>query len=197
MSLKMSWPRWLCRLLHLETLFILGSSITLFYFIWKYKSLKLGFQKLEESIGDILVVPGSIVKKSKKVKKINKHEEECRRIFEEIFREKFISTRPDWLKNPVTNRNLELDGFCDHIKTPMGRGLAFEYDGEQHSRYIAGSHFHRKGPSEFVYQVKKDSWKDITCKNRGVLLIRIPSFVPWSDLERYIKQELRKKGLNV
>lgn len=188
-------PPWLCRLLHLETLFIIGSTITLIYFVWKHKSLKKGLNKLEDAVGNILLVPKDMIK-HKKQKRVNKHEEECRRIFEEIFRKEFNSVRPGWLKNPVTNRNLELDGFCENIKTPLGKGLAFEYDGEQHSRYIPGSHFHRN-PSEFVYQVKKDSWKDMACKKKGVLLIRIPSFVPWGDLERYIKQELRKKGMDV
>lgn len=189
----MIWPEWLRNFLHIETLFILGTTVTIFYFMWKYRSAREGLAKLEEVAGNILLIPKDMVKKKRGTPRVNKHEERCRTIFEEIFGREFRSIRPDWLKNPITKRNLELDGFCESIKTPIGRGLAFEYDGEQHSRYIPGSHFHRKGPMEFVYQAKKDSWKDMTCKNRGVLLIRIPSFVHFDDLERYIKQELRKK----
>ena len=125
--------------------------------------------------------------------KFNKHEERCREIFQMIYGRKFKSVRPNWLKNPVTNRNLELDGFCESIRTPLGMGLAFEYDGEQHAKY--NKHFHRSGPDEFLYQVKKDSWKDHTCKKRGVFLIRIPHVVAYEDLERYIVDKLDKLRL--
>jgi hypothetical protein len=197
----MGWPDWLRNLLHIETLFLLGVTITIFYFIWKYRSPRQGLARLEEIAGDILLIPKDMVSRrgakrgAGNAPRVNRHEERCRQIFEEIFEKKFKSIRPDWLKNPITKRNLELDGLCEDIKTPIGRGLAFEYDGAQHSRYIPGSHFHRRGPMEFVYQVKKDSWKDVTCKNRGILLIRIPSFVPYDDLERYIKQQLRKYNM--
>jgi len=129
----------------------------------------------------------------KKNKKKNKHEEKCRKIFEDIFGKKFKTCRPDWLKNPATGKNLELDGYCDEILTPLGRGLAFEYDGIQHARYSA--HFHRNGPNEFIYQTKKDKWKDMRCKQQGVLLIRIPHIVAYGDLERYISTRLSKYGL--
>lgn len=189
----MYYPEWLRNLLHIETLFVIGITITIFYFMWKYKSPRRGLEKLEELAGHMILVPKDMIKK--KQPKKNKHEERCREIFEEIFGKRFSSIRPDWLKNPTTGRNLELDGFCPDIKTNLGKGLAFEYDGEQHSKYIAGSHFHRKGPMEFLYQTKKDSWKDIRCEAKGVMLIRIPHYVPYDDLERYIKQEIRKKGL--
>lgn len=134
----------------------------------------------------------SIVK-PKKAPRVNKHEERCREIFEDLFGTKFKSVRPDWLANPVTKKNLELDGFAPDIRTKLGRGLAFEYDGEQHARY--NKHFHKGGPEEFIYQTKKDSWKDMKCKEKGVLLIRIPHYVVFQDLERYIKQRLVKEGL--
>lgn len=127
--------------------------------------------------------------------RVNKHEEECRRIFQELYGKKFESVRPDWLRNPVTGKNLELDGFCSDVETPKGVGLAFEYDGEQHSKY--NTHFHRNGPDEFVYQVKKDSWKDMKCKERGVALIRIPHFVAYNDLKRYIVSELERQRIKI
>lgn len=131
--------------------------------------------------------------KKKKGKKLNKHEEECRRIFQELYGKQFKSVRPDWLRNPTTGKNLELDGFCSSIETPKGVGLAFEYDGEQHSKF--NSHFHKKGPDEFVYQVKKDTWKDLKCKERGVALVRIPHFVAYTDLRRYIIHELERQKI--
>lgn len=50
----------------------------------------------------------------------------CRLIFETIFKNKFPKIRPDWLKSPTSNQNLELDGYCEPL------GIAFEYNGEQH-----------------------------------------------------------------
>ena len=131
--------------------------------------------------------------RSQKPRRKNKHEERCREIFQDIYTERFKSVRPNWLKNPVTGKNLELDGYCSRIRTPLGHGLAFEYDGAQHSHY--NKHFHRSGPDEFLYQIKKDSWKDLRCRQEGVMLIRIPHFVAYEDLERYIINKLRKNQL--
>jgi hypothetical protein len=133
------------------------------------------------------------VAKHKRRRQKNKHEERCREIFQDIYEERFKSVRPDWLKNPATGKNLELDGYCPRIRTPLGTGLAFEYDGAQHSKY--NKHFHRSGHDEFLYQTKKDSWKDIRCKQEGVYLIRIPHFVAYEDLERYIINKLEKSKL--
>lgn len=186
----MKVSRWILNLLHLETIFIVGVIFTIVYFIWKEKSVKEGLRRLNGVANDMLIVPKKNIKKPKKK---HKHEERCREIFESIFGTKFKSIRPGWLKNPVTNANLELDGFAPDIKTPIGRGLAFEYDGAQHSKYIP--RFHNKGPEDFIYQTKKDSWKDLRCKQEGVLLVRIPHFVAYQDLERYITQKLKRMGM--
>ena len=124
----------------------------------------------------------------------NKSEEKCRAIFERLFRQSFPNERPQFLVNPVTGKRLELDGFCADLKTPFGRGLAFEYDGIQHSKFRA--YFHKKGPKEFVYQQKRDTWKDLKCQAQGIVLIRIPHFIPPEAMEPYIKQKLRQKGIN-
>lgn len=137
---------------------------------------------------------GTTSKKSSyapKQPKFNKSEERCREIFQQMFGVKFKSVRPSFLKNPVTGKNLELDGFNSDIRTPIGKGLAFEYDGEQHSKY--NRHFHRSGESEFQYQVKKDEYKDVRCREEGILLIRIPHYIAYGDLERFIHTKVRKK----
>jgi len=125
----------------------------------------------------------------------NRAEERCREIFQSIFGERFKKVRPDWLRNPVTGKNLELDGYCPNVRTPLGRGLAFEYDGKQHAQYTP--HFHKAGPNEFVYQTKKDSWKDLQCRKQGVVLIRIPHYILFEDLERYIKMRLRRNDVSL
>lgn len=179
-----SW--WIRNILHIETLFVACSIAIICYLVWKGKhklklNLKLPHPETKPSI-------------KKPEKRINKTEEKCRTIFENIFKVEFKTIRPDWLKNPVPNgKNLELDGFNPTIKTPIGQGLAFEYDGEQHSKY--NKHFHRSGPMEFVYQTKKDTWKDMKCKEKKIILIRIPHFILSHDLERYIKEKINRLGI--
>lgn len=119
-----------------------------------------------------------------KKKKFLKSENRCKVIFEKIFNKKFPSIRPDFLKNPITGLNLELDGYCEELK------LAFEYQGAQHSKYIP--HFHRTGPQEFMYQVKKDEYKAKLCKLRGIDLIHIPHYIHYDKLEEYILRTLKK-----
>lgn len=130
----------------------------------------------------------------KRKRKLNKHEEKCREIFQKIYSRPFKSVRPDFLKNPTTGKNLELDGYCPDIITHIGRGLAFEYDGIQHSKHTGM--FHRK-KHDFEYQCAKDSWKDKRCKELGIVLIRIPHFVIYDDLEKYITDILIKKKVYI
>lgn len=190
---KFQW--WLLTVLHIETLVIIGVIILIIYFAYFGKLEDLNVEKLKADffghIGEIKVDKNG--SSATKPKKVWKHEERCREIFEEIFDTRFKSVRPDFLKNPVSNKNLELDGFAPNIETKLGKGLAFEYDGVEHSQY--NKHFHRSGPEEFLYTCQKDSWKDLKCKEKGILLIRIPHFVAFNDLERFIKNKLRKEGL--
>ena len=62
----------------------------------------------------------------------NKNEEQCREILQRLTGKKFNSVRPDFLKNPETNRNLELDMYCEEMN------VAFEYNGCQHYHFIPG-----------------------------------------------------------
>jgi hypothetical protein len=203
-NLPSGWKGWVLSLLHIETLFIVGVLVIAIYLMWFSKDRegdleRMGFAANWESLKKpgFVRIPKEYIKKKdpKKKKDIYINEERCRKIFQDIFKVEFKSVRPGWLKNPATGHNLELDGFNPDIKTRLGYGLAFERDGGQHGRYIP--HFHRSGPEEFLYQVKKDEWKDLRCKEKGILLIRIPEFVAPSDLERYIKTKLRKEGFDV
>ena len=189
----MNWPWWKKYVLNIDAIAVIVIASMVLYFILtsKRKKYKFDMQKaLDLDAGRI-----SPKMKKAKAKKVNKHEEETRRIFHEIFRVPFKSVRPNWLKNPTTNKNLELDGFNTTIETPIGKGLAFEYDGQQHAKYTP--HFHKGGIDEFQYQIAKDSWKDEKCKQKGVLLIRIPHFVSFPDLERYIRMMLKRKGVEI
>lgn len=164
----------------LVLVFLFGICIYLYFYYDRYNkndsnidldSLDLFFTKRGET----------------KYKQYGKYENECRRIFENIFNEKFPSKRPSFLKNPVTKQNLELDGFCDRLN------LAFEYDGSQHSQY--NPHFHKGGSKEFIYQVKKDEFKNLKCKENGITLIRIPHNIKFDSLQDYILQKLRDRNI--
>ncbi len=181
---------WL-KLLNLDTIIVIVIIVITIYFLLTTKKKKHKFIGLNEDV-DLNKILYKRSKKKKK-KRYGKFEERCREIFSNIFRAKFKKIRPDWLKNPATGKNLELDGYNAHIKTPLGYGLAFEYDGTQHSKYTP--HFHRNGPKEFVYQTKKDTWRDIKCQEKGVMLIRIPHTIVYQDLERYIRMKLQKNNV--
>jgi hypothetical protein len=117
----------------------------------------------------------------------SKPETKCREIFQRLLKKPFPKVRPAWLVNPATKKRLELDGYCDSIKTKLGVGLAFEYDGRQHSQKVP--YFHRKD-GDFVNQVRRDFLKDRICKSRGIVLIRIPYTIKPQNLEEYIMSKL-------
>jgi hypothetical protein len=197
---------WLESFFHLETLF----AIFLLWCVW-FVFFKKGNTKatIESRAKDLLNIlesahtdpvgtvrkfsrSKSVVRTTKPKKKIYKHEERCREIFESIFDLEFPSCRPDFLKNPISGRNLELDGFCPSIKTHLGKGLAYEFDGAQHNRYTPRFHDSAK---DFVGQVKRDLWKEKVCKDKGILLIRIPHYIRYDELDMFIVKELGKHHL--
>ena len=114
----------------------------------------------------------------------SRSEKLTRSIFEEITGLFFPSIRPDFLKNPETNCNLELDGYCDDLK------LAFEYQGQQHYEFV--EHFH-KTPEDFVNRQKLDRIKLKLCKDHEISVILIPynlNYQNESDLRVFIKDSL-------
>jgi hypothetical protein len=179
---------WFCStFLHIETIFVIIFIIVVIYFLCYGKKFKFTEKPVDVHFN-------SNKKKTKKAeKRVNYMEEKCREIFEKIFKSPFPSMRPDWLKNPVTQKNLELDGYNPTIKTPMGHGLAFEYDGIQHSKY--SPHFHKGNQWNYLYQLKKDTWKDKKCEERKIILIRIPYFVPEEELQSHIIDKLKRKNV--
>ncbi len=119
--------------------------------------------------------------KASKPKIRNKYETRCRQILEKIFNKPFPSIRPDWLKNPKTGRNLELDCYNKELN------LALEFDGDQHAHF--SYHFHKTAEA-FEYQQWKDKYKRQICSKLKIQLITVPHTVQYDDLQSYIINEL-------
>jgi hypothetical protein len=122
---------------------------------------------------------------TKSKKRENKTEEQCRRILQKIFNKPFPTIRPNFLCNPVTKKNLELDCYNSELN------IALEYNGQQHYTYTP--HFHRT-KKNFYSQVHRDDWKRKKCRELGIILIEVPYWITPDRLEGYIIDQLRKKG---
>ncbi len=91
------------------------------------------------------------------------YERMCRAFFEVIFRKEFKKSCPSWLVTE-DGYQMHLDGYNKELK------IAFEYQGEQHYRFI--KYFH-KTEKRFRYQQRLDERKKFLCKEKGVILILI------------------------
>jgi hypothetical protein len=125
-------------------------------------------------------------KRCRKCRKMeSKSEKECRDIFEYIFNSSFKTIRPDFLKNPETGLNLELDGFSEKLN------IAFEYDGEQH---FHESGYTRENAATRLKKIQyRDNLKNKLCKFNNIKLIRIPYFI--DNKEVFIYNELYRHNI--
>jgi hypothetical protein len=128
--------------------------------------------KLKQTIERFFAHPTQQTKRSN-----SSTEDQCRRMIESIFNNTFTKVRPPWLRNPVTNRCLELDMYNEDLK------LAFEYDGAQHKHFTP--HFHGCR-DHFEYRKLLDTLKTQLCEDAGVLLVRIPYYIKSDDLLSYL-----------
>lgn len=104
-----------------------------------------------------------------------------RRVFEYLFKKPFVKVRPDFLKNPETGRNLELDGYNEELK------IAFEYNGMQHYCF---PHVYNKTKKDFEQQLRRDKFKLEKCNEHGIYLIIIPYSVPHENILHYVWHKL-------
>lgn len=108
----------------------------------------------------------------------------CQTTLNDTFKENFEKIRPEWLKNPKTKRNLELDMW-----NPKHR-IALEYQGSQH--YLFPNTFHGTY-NTFEDQVNRDALKVKLCKINKVTLLVVPYTVPHEHIPVYIYCELITK----
>lgn len=108
----------------------------------------------------------------------------CCKILSEIYNIKFEKHRPSWLKNPYTNKPLELD--CYNYEY----GVALEYNGIQHYKFPNPFH---KTEQEFIMQKQRDIAKKYMCESKGILLIEVPYYIPVENLKKYIENKILEK----
>jgi len=118
----------------------------------------------------------------------------CRRILERIYNKPFVKVRPDFLRNPIPDKNgrhhnLELDGYCEELK------IAFEHNGKHHYTFDGPNTF-VPTYEDFVKLVQRDNHKVDTCKRLGIVLIVIldEDKVKFNEIEKEIVKQLLQHG---
>jgi hypothetical protein len=102
-------------------------------------------------------------------------ERTCRSICEFIYKKKFDKKRPLWLHGTIGR--LELDGYCEELN------IAFEYNGEQHYKFVPYWH---KTQKRFGESIIRDKEKEKLCIENNTKLIIISYTVKYEDLYTYI-----------
>ena len=110
--------------------------------------------------------------------RININEHITIKAAEHLFGKPFIKVRPDWLRPTPESAPLELDGYNEEL------GIAIEYNGIQHYQYHP--FFHNNDSEKFKAQQQRDTWKEKTCKQRGIKFIKVPYKLVFDDICEYL-----------
>lgn len=106
------------------------------------------------------------------------------RVLEEIYEVPFEKVRPEFLKNPITKRNLELDCYNQDLR------IALEYQGPQHYEW---PNFTKQSYEDFKKQVLRDKFKEKRCEEECIKLIKVPYTVKGEeDIRKYILNEINE-----
>ena len=152
--------------------------------IASYMSSK-GTSTKYRNLNDFLeIARGGGVKPKKESNKL-KYESRCRDVLEDYFGVEFNKIRPDFLRNPETGRNMEIDMFNEEL------GLGLEYNGSQHYHFNPFWHQNEEG---FEKQKYRDKLKMRLCKENNVNIIVVPYNVPYDEIKPYILEKLEALG---
>lgn len=116
----------------------------------------------------------------------SKGEEMCKSFIEFYFQKPFHKIRPEFLRNPVTGENLELDLYNPELR------LAIEYNGSQHYHY--NSFMHKNSRDKFQNQQYRDLIKKDLCSKASITLIIVPYTIPHDKIGSFLFEELKKLG---
>jgi hypothetical protein len=107
----------------------------------------------------------SIRQEIKESKLQSQLEQEIKIYLDEFFTGfKFEKIKPEWLKNPRTGKNLELDFYCAELK------IAIECQGLFHNKFIK---FYHKNNQGFADQLQRDDDKAFLTQKQGIQLFYI------------------------
>ena len=172
-------------------IFIGVLAFFIFYYIFYARKNTTGtytksynFEQLPTLNASFLAPPKQTTRR--KVVQTSKGEAECKRCVEAITGHPFEKSRPDFMFNPVTKENLELDLFNYDLK------IAIEYNGKQHYEY--NKFMHNNSKEKFHAQQYRDRIKRDACKKLGIYLIEVPYTVKIDDIHNFIYDELIKGG---
>jgi len=96
---------------------------------------------------------------------------------ERIFGKPFYKLRPNFLKSPLTGRNLEIDCINEELK------IAIERNGIQH--YVWPNYLNMTR-EQFEAQLQRDQFKAERLEALGYYFIVVPYTVPIDQIEAYI-----------
>lgn len=105
---------------------------------------------------------------------------------EHLFAVQFTKHRPNWLTNPDTNRQLEIDMYNENIK------FGVEYNGKHHDEFDPVFHKTLEG---FDKMQANDRLKIAKCKENGIALVIVSSTVPIINICHHIAVEAAKLGI--
>jgi len=115
----------------------------------------------------------------------SKQEYHVRLITQKVFNKPFMKIRPDFLKNNVTEKNLEIDLYNEELK------LAIEVQGQQHYKYIP---FFHKNYEAFRNQQYRDEVKKLLLEKNQIKLIEVPYHLPLASTEHFLRIKALELG---
>jgi hypothetical protein len=118
---------------------------------------------------------------------MNQKEQHCQKVLEELFPGyEFVKIRHPKIKNPETNRPLELDLYNAELQ------IAIEYNGPQHYYWID---FYHKTKEDFEKQKIRDVIKESYCDILSIQLIDVPNLQKYDEIKEYIIKSLDAKNI--